>query len=233
METITAPFTSAQVQRLNEVQGGLTSFVAIFHPFTCRHRSENGHGLETGGQGILIATKSGWNCPCCGYTQEWAYDAMVSMESNSFDDITRLSNERSCLITRTKDRIEEYLNLYRNYCSIEPTMSAHQIAQKHKGRNVIAVMIGALRNRYLSFFDVTVVENEVKVGVSWNDNKISRPHSSREVQILLQHQGVLNPLHDGFGPNAWVLNSSFISDAKCFSIELCQGGRATHWREIE
>lgn len=87
---ITAPFTPAQVQALNEGQVHVDGSMPI-HPFTCPNRGdgityddagaadETGatHGTEGGDRGILIATESGWVCPHCGYRQDWAHAAMA------------------------------------------------------------------------------------------------------------------------------------------------------------
>ena len=43
MKTIQAPFSPAQVQRMNEVQTGTLAAMAFFHPFTCGHRGNDAH----------------------------------------------------------------------------------------------------------------------------------------------------------------------------------------------
>ena len=87
---ITAPFTPAQVQVLNERQVHVDGSMPI-HPFTCPNRGEGisyddagtadysgaTHGTEGGDRGILIATEAGWICPHCGYRQDWAHAAMA------------------------------------------------------------------------------------------------------------------------------------------------------------
>lgn len=46
------------------------------HPFTCGsgNRTDSNH-LD--GQGKLVATESGWICPFCEYTQDWAHSFML------------------------------------------------------------------------------------------------------------------------------------------------------------
>ena len=66
--TVRAPWTSEQVQVLNDFQqrGGM-------HPFTCG-------ALHVSGQSpVLEATHAGWICPdpACEYTQDWAHAFMV------------------------------------------------------------------------------------------------------------------------------------------------------------
>ena len=73
------PWTDEEVKNLNEFQmsGGM-------HPFTCGsgNRSDATHSkrkdmLQHHDWGILLATKSGWVCPACHYTQDWAHEGMV------------------------------------------------------------------------------------------------------------------------------------------------------------
>jgi hypothetical protein len=54
---IRAPFTDAQVSALNAYQRS-----GSFHPYTCAIDSTP-----------LIATRHGWGCPNCSYTQDWAH----------------------------------------------------------------------------------------------------------------------------------------------------------------
>lgn len=56
-----APWTSAEVEALNEWQHSLQT-----HPFTCA----NGHGA-------LVATRHGWVCEECDYRQTWAHEFML------------------------------------------------------------------------------------------------------------------------------------------------------------
>jgi hypothetical protein len=56
-----APWTEEQVSKLNKFQSR-----GIMHPFTC-----------SGGHGNLIATKDGWICEKCDYTQDWAHAMML------------------------------------------------------------------------------------------------------------------------------------------------------------
>lgn len=65
---IYAPFTKAQIVALNQYQQ-----TGRFHPFTCPNRGEHI------GEGELVATVSGWICPQCDYTQDWALAKMVEV----------------------------------------------------------------------------------------------------------------------------------------------------------
>lgn len=62
MSKRTAPFTDDEVDALNLYQAS-----GVFHPFTCA----NGDRFD------LVASNSGWKCPYCGYTQDWAHHWMV------------------------------------------------------------------------------------------------------------------------------------------------------------
>lgn len=68
MNVIRAPFTAEEVEALNAWQQR--------HPFTCgRCRDASAWPLTS--QHELVATKDGWVCPTCDYTQDWAHDFMA------------------------------------------------------------------------------------------------------------------------------------------------------------
>jgi len=64
-EPITAPWTSEQVQALNDYQER-----GDMHPYTC------GALHASGRSPVLDATHAGWICPDpdCGYVQDWAWN---------------------------------------------------------------------------------------------------------------------------------------------------------------
>ncbi|MCL4525558.1 MAG: hypothetical protein M1492_03490 [Gammaproteobacteria bacterium] len=69
MNLIEAPWTAEQVETLNRLQRG-----EIFgHPYTCPNRTIMPHHNSGHDTGCLLATKDGWVCLDCGYTQDWAY----------------------------------------------------------------------------------------------------------------------------------------------------------------
>jgi hypothetical protein len=75
-DIIRAPFTSDQVKSLNEFQrlGGL----AGFHEFTCRSDKHDARDDDDWTpREVLIAYESGWECPDCGLTQDWAHAGMA------------------------------------------------------------------------------------------------------------------------------------------------------------
>lgn len=74
---IKAPWTQEQVDGLNAYQAA-----PWVHPFTCGNRDAEGHrehaaAVGAHDHGILVATKDGWVCPVCSYTQDWAHARMA------------------------------------------------------------------------------------------------------------------------------------------------------------
>lgn len=71
---ITAPFTEIQVEKLNQQQKD-----SRMHPYTCGGPEEVSKKYcerkqMLGKKGELIATVSGWICPCGKYKQHWSHD---------------------------------------------------------------------------------------------------------------------------------------------------------------
>jgi hypothetical protein len=63
-----APWTSEQVDALNRYQR-----LGHVHEFTCKEQHD-------GADRTLYATREGWRCPHCAYTQDWAHKAMLTAE---------------------------------------------------------------------------------------------------------------------------------------------------------
>ena len=63
-------WTQAEIDQLNEHQNN-----GMFHPYTCDRKHEecevNQEPRDFSKDGRLIATESGWICPCKKYTQNW------------------------------------------------------------------------------------------------------------------------------------------------------------------
>lgn len=57
-------WTEDQVKSANEFQQS-----GCFHPFTCGNEKC---------RDVLKATKKGWVCPSCDYTQDWAHEWMLN-----------------------------------------------------------------------------------------------------------------------------------------------------------
>lgn len=73
-----APWTDTECVALNHHQARRD-----FHPFTCGsgNRSDDAHvdarkRLNLTDNGALIATRNGWVCAACDYTQDWAHEFM-------------------------------------------------------------------------------------------------------------------------------------------------------------
>jgi hypothetical protein len=92
-----ALFSEEQVNNLNEFQT-----LGKVHPFTCcggdnvpeckrnmsYNRRRNGEEVPYSdeNEGVLIATKNGWVCPCGKYTQNWAHDFMTQNQKLKDDE---------------------------------------------------------------------------------------------------------------------------------------------------
>ena len=79
-QQIKAPFTPEQVKALNEFQES-----GMFHPFTCGSAERCVETVKVGKDEFevsttLKATKDGWICPNCSYTQDWAWDFMANTQ---------------------------------------------------------------------------------------------------------------------------------------------------------
>lgn len=71
-----APWTEAEVDSLNACQQN-----SRYHPFTCENCRDNLGVTNTDGTSndrLLVATKDGWICETCDYTQDWAHESMVN-----------------------------------------------------------------------------------------------------------------------------------------------------------
>lgn len=73
------PWDASQVAALNEWQR--SGFV---HPFTCPNRDDGHHVEQFGDVGVLVATRDGWCCPSCSYTQQWAHRVMLETPCDPF-----------------------------------------------------------------------------------------------------------------------------------------------------
>jgi len=69
---IKAPFTDEKVKELNEYQSSRR-----MHPYTCDRKAPecevNQEPRDRSKDGVLIATKEGWICPCGKYKQNWCH----------------------------------------------------------------------------------------------------------------------------------------------------------------
>lgn len=81
------PWSDAQVEALNRFQS-----LRLFHPFTCPHHS----GLRDKDR-ALVATRQGWRCRHCTYTQAWAHRWMLTVadEAERLDGIVRIGDLRA------------------------------------------------------------------------------------------------------------------------------------------
>jgi hypothetical protein len=68
---VRAPFTSQEVESLNRWQNA-----TWVHPYTCGSGRRK-DATHVDGEGKLVATETGWSCPYCEYTQDWAHGFMM------------------------------------------------------------------------------------------------------------------------------------------------------------
>lgn len=247
MLQITAPFSPAQVDLLNQNQVGVNSVLAM-HPFTCRNRSDgityndgvkdtskSTHGSEGGDLGILIATESGWVCPHCSYTQDWAHESMAQTSPPEIEE--RIA---STLRARGMDPVGLLLEkadqtiLNYNKLRLSGKKSVNQSTEENEKSEriwkVVPVMLASIRRRRMGLLGVTVVDKKiVAVDDTWTSLDKEKPADGVDVQMLTcDSYGVSNPGHDGYGCDAWVETRSLIDGGHYLSF----GGTATHWRSL-
>lgn len=70
MADLHAPWDAETVDGLNKYQR-----LGYLHPFTCP-------GHDGGGDRDLVATRRGWICCHCDYTQDWAFRSMLDPPPN-------------------------------------------------------------------------------------------------------------------------------------------------------
>lgn len=72
---IVAPWSKKQCDALNAWQkrSGVQRFMC----------SRHGDGEHKAANGVLVATRNGWRCMDCPYTQTWAHDFMAEPEARA------------------------------------------------------------------------------------------------------------------------------------------------------
>lgn len=211
MTQITAPFTPAQVDLLNQYQSGVNSIMPG-HPFTCPNRSDGvayqdgkadyskaTHGNQGGDRGILIATQDSWVCPHCGYTQDWAHETMalpVSIDNENLMAATLSASgidSKQTLLERIEKVISEYMALYMSR-RISVSQTAEQNEQSERIWSVVAVMLASLRRRRMALLGVQISTDKVinSVDPIWRDVAQERPKDNFDVWLLMQDQPQLS-----------------------------------------
>ena len=88
-ETIKAPWTQEQVDALNAYQRD-----GWMHPYTCCGPDGCRDRLGVDGDDReLVATKDGWVCRTCDYTQDWAH--AFSAQPNPFATPTPINGGKN------------------------------------------------------------------------------------------------------------------------------------------
>jgi hypothetical protein len=86
-QRLVAPWTPEQVHALNDFQCN-----PMFHPFTCLNQGSADH--YQGEHAVLVATKNGWICTYCGYTQNWAHPFMAEKHGDMLSILTSLKEKK-------------------------------------------------------------------------------------------------------------------------------------------
>lgn len=236
---VSAPFTAEQVQILNERQCHVEGpFAAMFHPFTCRHRSEIEHDEAGGDHGLLIATPAGWTCPYCADTQDYAYPAMVApakefpfmAEAAQTERLTE--DEVQQLVRRIDKCVAEFLQVRRR--AVLPGNVAPEERQRAKTiRDALGTMLQCLHQRRLAAMGVELRPGHVaKISPIWHPRREHEAPVDAPVLALMHTEDIRNPSHPGFGADYWIVADRRASDTTFFWSELCQTGTVTHWREM-
>ncbi len=243
---ITAPFSAQQIDSLNHYQVGVNIFCG--HPFTCPRRSESHHGAEGWDTGLLVATDTGWVCPHCGYTQDWAVENMVKPSIVPSEETWRdfgvsIQHVNLLLLEYTEKAIAQYLALYQSHQPAKADGAEDKNEKTARVCRVVPFMLSSLRRKRLQLMGVTVGLAPhpaiTVVDESWIELEKHTPQLGVEVQVLWQAPvptvadvpsgGITsNPLHDGYGCNAWI-DTRKIAGASFLS----GGGFATHWRPAQ
>lgn len=238
-----SPFTLAQVQLLNERQCHVESVgpFGLFHPFTCPDRSNPGHGDEAGDRGVLIATESGWICPYCGYTQDYAYTAMVTpstpLPPEAMEALNKIANadELQARLLANIDQVIAAYDALRKTRKLSWDQSEEEnLASKRIWDNA-QVMLQCLYRRRLALKGVEVRPGrDFSIDPSWIPRTGKLPPVGRHVEVLCHDPRIGNPAHPGCGHGYTVHVSQIPADGSLnsFWCELTGDGLVTHWREL-
>lgn len=251
MSRITAPFSPEQVDALNQFQLGV-SWCSPGHPVLCPHwgGSEDAldddapagaritHGEQGGPLGVLVATASGWQCPHCDHSQNWAYGFMAQLAPQAFADDSIASfaalalrtqgqiTDRQALLERIDEAIGAYKELFVSRF-VRESQSDQESEPISRATIVVPFMLASLRRRRMELMGVKCAAGQAPVtDESWTHLRDAKPGDSTSVEVLYHDENITNPLHDGFGCNAWIEIRRFY-----LGRILTIGAMPTHWRE--
>lgn len=240
-DRVRAPFTAEQVQRLNERQCHVEGPCAPpFHPFTCPQRGMGNHSNAGGDQGLLIATESGWECPTCGFKQDYAYRAMVeapldkALEQAIYAQLPSAKYEewQAILLARIDRCLTEFTELHRAGVmhSDDPPVARHATVRLWA---TTAIMLQCLRRRRLALLGVEQRPGyREAIDPAWQPYATHRPPTDQWVHVLMGAKGITNPGHPGYGTDRWVVADRLLAGQESLVCELVGAGSATHWREL-
>lgn len=252
MSRISIPFGPEQVDALNQFQLGV-SWCTPGYPVTCPHRggSEDTldedappagaritHGTQGGTAGVLVARASGWACPHCNHTQDWAHGFMAQLAPQALGDDSIAAfaalalrtqgriTDRQALLERINKAIDAYSKLFISHF-VRESQSEQESEPITRATTVVPFMLASLRRRRMELMGVRCAAGQAPIAdASWTRLSKEKPGDDTSVEVLYQDDTISNPLHDGFGCIAWIEIRRFYSGRI-----LTTGAMPTHWRE--
>lgn len=206
-------------------------------------RIPTGIGREGGDLGVMIATPSGWVCPYCGGTRDWAWSGMATPSDLTPPFPPEQSEARTAwqigLADPIRKRIAAYEALYKDpQYWFDAARSDEQNASGETRRAAIEVMIACLRRTALALDGIETrpgMESAISSSNWIPADGEHKPSHLLSIDILY-HSGstpVNNPLHPGYGPNAWIRRDHVYRPEQYVGggiVLPCETGMVTHWR---
>ena len=231
MKHITAPFSAEVVHRLNQRQVGVDDIAAMFHPFTCPNRGDGAHGDEGGDLGVLVATREGWICPHCEYTQDWTHASMAQEGAPFPAGSLGLTEDEAR--TRKIERVDARLSAYK------ALRLSHFTSKRIFTRmdEAVKTMIASLNLNRLALHGIEVdlqTQTVIPDTQVWIPLQDKEPPAPGYYEVLYVDAHVGNPGHPGYGAGGWIEcdNWKAWTGSNCFAGTVMHGGGAAYWREM-
>lgn len=128
--------------------------VCVFpHPYTCENRSNGNHFHNGNDLGCLIATPSEWECPVCGYTQDWFHPDLPPL-TKDFNTIFQVEKNHQ----QDKEQ-RAWLDYFNNYSKVSLQK------QLDYGWLKVDTVLDIVKSEYIPFSDLnSYVENAIAKG---------------------------------------------------------------------
>lgn len=221
---ISAPFSTFQVDSINQFQAGVNS-LSPFSAFAC------GCNHNSPVRPLFIASKTGLTCPSCGDTQHFVpeYSIVPALDCTEARIAQAFAEDGAdpcaTMLDRIDARIDSYEAIFQAHApGIDNTLA--EIEESSRIRYLVPIMLESLRKRRLSCLGVGIRDKKVSfLDASWIALNKQRPRANSVVDILIQDdQEIFNPIHYGYGCGAWVSENML--------EYVCTSGEPTHWRPI-